>query len=155
MTFASKHNLCACTYTLFSFKPTRLHIHAKQNLFKHVFLFLWCLQEFLLPPVLLMLPSYLIVKGVSYRSLADNTDGQCPSQGSCLGLRLNFLAQCIPTASQVVNLTRFSFCSHATDWLWNIQNSGSDFEWSNSCHWQLQHYLNKQPVCKTLCLVWS
>lgn len=93
MTFASKRNLCACTYTLFSFKPTRLHIHAKQNLFKHVFLFVWCLQEFLLPPVLLMLPSYLIVKGVSYRSLADNTDGQCPSQGSCLGLRLNSLDQ--------------------------------------------------------------
>lgn len=80
MTFASKRNLCAYTYTLFSFTLTRLHTHAKQNLFKHVFLFLWCLQEFLLPPVLFMLPSYLIVKGVSYRSLADNTDGQCPSQ---------------------------------------------------------------------------
>lgn len=125
MTFASKRNLCAFTYhTLFSHKPTRLHTHAKQNLFKHVFLFLSCLQEFLLPPVLLMLQSYLIVEGVSYRSLADNTDGQCPSQGSCLGLRLNSLTKWNPTASQVDNSTRFSFCSHATDWPWNVQNSG-------------------------------
>lgn len=101
MTFASKRNLCACTYhTLFSHRLTRLHTHThtKQNLFKHVFLFLSCLQEFLLPPVLLMFQRYLIVEGVSYRSRADNTDGQCPSQGSCLGLRLNSPAQCDPGA---------------------------------------------------------
>lgn len=90
MTLASKSNLCICTYhTLVSHQPTILRTHTKQNLFKRMFLFPWCLQESLLPLVLLMLWSYLIVEGVSYRSLADNADGQCPSQGSCLGLRLN------------------------------------------------------------------
>lgn len=110
MTFASKRNLCAFTYhTLFSHKPTRLHTHAKQNLFKHVFLFLSCLQEFLLPPVRLMLQSYLIVEGVSYRSLADNTDGQCPSQGSCLGLRLNSPTKWNPTVRKWTTRQGFHF----------------------------------------------
>lgn len=40
-----------------------------------------------------MLHGFSIVEGVSYRGLADNTDGQCPSLGSYLGMKFHALSK--------------------------------------------------------------
>lgn len=40
-----------------------------------------------------MLQGFSIVEGVSYRGLADNTDGQCPSRGSHFGIRFHSLSK--------------------------------------------------------------
>lgn len=56
-----------------------------------------------------MLQGFSIVEGVSYRGLADNTDGQCPSLGSRLGMRFHSLSKGNSTASKGKTKQGFRF----------------------------------------------